>query len=122
MPDDDLKDYAEIRLDRVRRLRFGWGEIRELSRRLGGASLQSIVNKLTEADPEAITAALMLGLRGEADLRRATVERIDELIDGYFKREGEDAGLANLLAAITEAIQAHGVLRTRKKPDAPGNP
>jgi len=115
--DEDLKDYAEIRLDKLRRIRYGWGELRELSRRLNGATFAQIIDRLT--DPEVLTVALLVGLRGEPDLRRAGPEKIDELLDAFFKREGDDAGLGALLSAVTEAIQAHGVLRSRRRDDAP---
>ena len=115
-----MADYAEITLDKPRRVRYRWQDIRELCRRLGGVTLQGLLAKLGEAEPDTISTALMLGLRH--DEPRITGERVDEILDAYFRTE--DGRLGTVLTAINEGIQASGLLRDRstKKDDDPGNP
>ena len=113
------KDYAEITLDKPRKLKYRWGDIRELARRLGEGegkrlTLRGMLTKLEEAEPETITIMVAVGLRHEEPL---TIEQTDEILDAYFKRDTGD--LATLLAAINAAIQGQGVLRDRKKKDDP---
>ena len=107
----DDKDYAEITLDKPRRVRYRWQDIRELTRRLNGATLQGLLSKLTEADPETITLALQLGLRHAES--KITIERVDEILDAYFRTE--DGRLATVLGALNEALQACGLLKDRSK-------
>ena len=108
-----MKDYAEITLDKPRRVRYRWQDIRELTRRLSGATLQGLLSKLGEADPETITTALLLGLRHEDP--KLTVERIDEILDAYFRTD--EGRLASVLAALNEALANCGLLRDRSKKD-----
>ena len=112
-----MKDYADITLDKPRRLRYRWQDIRDLTRRLGGVTLQDLLAKLGAADPETISVAMLLGLRHEQP--RITMEQIDELLDAYFRREEPPGRLGDILNAITEAIQASGLLRDRSKPTEP---
>ena len=110
----DDKDYAEITLDKPRRVRYRWQDVRELTRRLNGATLQGLLGKLAEADPETITVALQLGLRHAEP--KLTIERVDEILDAYFRTD--EGRLATVLAALNEALQACGLLRDRsKKPE-----
>ena len=111
-----MVDYAEIKLDKVRRLKYRWGDIRELSRRLGEGdgkrlTLRGLLSKLEEAEPETITIMVAVGLRAEDD--KLTIDQVDEMLDAYFKRD--DGTLATLLAAINAAIQGQGALRDRGK-------
>ena len=113
-------DYAEIKLDKVRRLRYRWGDIRELSRRLGEGdgkrlTMRGLLTKLEEAEPETITIMVAVGLRAEDD--KLTIDQVDEMLDAYFKRD--DGTLATLLAAINGAIQGQGALRDRGKKAPP---
>ena len=105
------KDYAEITLDKARRVRYRWQDVRELTRRLNGATLQGLLSKLAEADPETISVALQLGLRHAEP--KITIERVDEILDTYFRTA--DGRLATVLAALNEALQACGLLRDRSK-------
>ena len=115
----DEKDYAEIMLDKPRRVRYRWQDVKELGRRLGGASLQGMLAKLGEADPETISTALLIGLRHEDP--KLKVEDLDEIIDAYLRRP--DGRLADLLGAINEALQNCGLFRDRsKKANDPADP
>ena len=116
-------DYAEIKLDKVRRLRYRWGDIRELSRRLGEGdgkrlTMRGLLTKLEEAEPETITIMVAVGLRAEDD--KLTIDQVDEMLDAYFKRD--DGSLATLLSAINAAVQGQGALRDRGKKAPPVDP
>ena len=118
--DDDLKDYAELVLDKPdkpRHVRYRWQDVKELARRIGGGvSLQGLLTKLGEADPETLSTALLLGLRHEDP--KLTIEKLDDILDAYFRTE--DGRLATVLAAINEALQNCGLFRDRSKKDGPG--
>lgn len=107
------KDYAELTLDKPRHVRYRWQDVKELSRRLGGATLQGLLAKLGEADPETLSTALLLGLRHEEP--KLTGERIDEILDAYFR--SDEGRLATVLTAINEALQNCGLFRDRSKKD-----
>ena len=110
---DDNKDYAELTLDRPRHVRYRWQDVKELARRLGGTSLQGLLTKLGEADPETMTTALLLGLRHEDS--KLNVEKLDDILDAYFR--SDEGRLATVLGAINEALQNCGLFRDRSKKD-----
>lgn len=122
MADEDggpKKDYADLVLDRPRRIRYRWQDVKELARRTGGASLQGILGKLAEADPEMLTTALLLGLRHEDP--KLNVEKLDDILDAYFRTD--DGRLSEVLNAINEGLQNCGLFRDRsKKGDAATGP
>ena len=97
---------VEITLDKPRTLKYRWPDLRDLSRRLNGASLSQLFTRLGEADPDAVSMALMVGLRHQDG--KLTLDKVDELIQGFFDGGGK---VADLLNAITEAIQSSGVVR-----------
>ena len=107
--------YADIDLDRPRKLCFRIQDLRELCRRLGGISIVGLLEKLGALDLDAVHVAVMVGLRQED--RRLTAEKVDDLIQGYVDKHGS---LVGLLTALNDAIERSGVVRRREEDSPPG--
>lgn len=104
-------NYADIDLDRARKLRFSIQDLRDLCRRLGGISIVALLEKLGALDLDAVHVAVMVGLRH--DDRRLTPEKVDDMVQGYVDKHGS---LIGLLAALNDAIERSGVVRRREEP------
>jgi CHASE2 domain-containing sensor protein len=101
---------VEIILDRSRTLKYRWADLRDLSQRLGRASLAQILSRLAEAEPEAISWAILMGLRHED--KKITLEKVDDMIQAHFERGGR---IADLLNVVLEGINASGIVRVPKE-------
>ena len=94
---------VELKLDRPRTLKYRWSDLRELCRRLGGLSLVQFSDRLSQADPETVSTALLIGLRHED--KRLTGEKIDDMIQAFFDSGGR---VAELMNAVSEALVESG--------------
>lgn len=97
-------DYVEIELDRPRRMRFSFRDLRDLENRLGGIPFQEVLNRLQAMHLNTLVQTIHIGLRGEDP--RMTVARVEEIIEEYL---GKGRPLADLLSAVAEAMELSGI-------------
>ncbi len=111
-------DYVEMELDKHRKLRLGFKELRDLENRMGGIAFGDILAKLSSMSFNAILQTLHVGLRG--DDPRLTMSKLEDILADYMNNGGS---IGDLLSPITEALDVSGVTGTRTKdePDRPTN-
>lgn len=108
-------DYVEIDLDRPRKLRYGFRDLRDLERRLGGAPFEKVLDNLRGLHLETLVQVLCVGLRW--DDPKIGPARTEELVGTYLRGGGE---IAKLLEAISEALTASGIIgKPKEEEDRP---
>lgn len=108
-------NYAEIDLDKPRKLLFRIQDLRDLCLRVGRASggpavaMLDLLDKLGKMDLDTVLTALFMGLRHED--KRLTPEKVTDLVQTFVDTQGS---MADLLNALNEAIEKSGVIRRRE--------
>ena len=109
-------DYVEVNLDRHRKLKLGFKELRDLENRMGGIAFGDILAKLSSLSINTILQTLHVGFKG--DDPRLTLSKLEDILDDYLNNGGS---VGDLLSPITEALDISGVTGTRSK-DEPERP
>ncbi len=103
-------DYIEVELDRDRKLKLGFKELRDLENRLGGIPFGEILGRLSSLSFNTILQTLHVGLRG--DDPRLTISKLEDVIAAHMDNGGASS---DLLTPITEALDLSGITGTRSK-------
>ena len=101
-------DYVEIDLDRPRKIRFAFRDLRDLEARTGGLAFQDILVRMGALHFSTVLQALYVGLRSED--KKMTPARTEELIEAHLEK---GRPLSALLNAVMEAFELSGVVSRR---------
>lgn len=112
-----------IKLDKERTVKYTWRSVRDLCGRLSKpgetCTIVKLIDLMRQMDPEAITAALFIGLAHGEDRKKLTGEQVEDMIDDYLQEGGR---LADLMGAVLEALQKSGAIPTPKRKDGEPDP
>jgi len=97
-------DFVEIELDRPRKIRFSFSDLRTLETRLGNLPFQSILEMLSQMNLNALAATLAIGLRW--DDKTISPSKVDALMDEYMKKHQT---VVPVLEAIVKAFEVSGI-------------
>jgi hypothetical protein len=97
-------DYVELEMDRTRKIRFSFKDLRDLETRLGGIPFQQVLDNLQQMHLSTLVQTLHVGLRG--DDGRLNTTKVEDLIESYLKKGGS---MVVLLTAIAEAMEKSGI-------------
>lgn len=114
-----------FKLDKDRTLLYRFGDLKDARRALGGKSTSEIALMVLQADVEAISVLLWVGLRHEDAKLGRDMNRVDDAIQEYLAAGGE---LYELTTPILDALKSARLLpktfaeRSAEAKDPPAGP
>lgn len=103
---------------RAYQLGYSWTDSEDLSRRLGGQSLQDMLAALGNLHPTTLNTFLFVGMAHTE--RTLKLPEVPGIVQAHLDAGGT---LAELIGAVVEALQLGGVMRVRKdEEEASGSP